>query len=27
VVVDPKGSQLAQKMGITEAGRYALKIR
>ncbi len=27
VVVDPEGSQLAQKMGITEAGRYALKIR
>ena len=27
VVVDPEGSQLAQKMGIKEAGRYALKIR
>jgi DNA-directed RNA polymerase subunit E" len=27
VVVKPEGSQLAQKMGIKEAGRYALKIR
>lgn len=27
VVVDPEDSQLAQKMGIKEAGRYALKIR
>ena len=27
VVLDPEGSQLAKKMGITEAGRYALKIR
>lgn len=27
VVLDPEGSQLAIKMEIKEAGRYALKVR
>ncbi|MGD2142659.1 MAG: transcription elongation factor subunit Spt4 [Candidatus Bathyarchaeota archaeon] len=27
VVLDPNGSQLAQKMEITEEGQYALRIR
>jgi DNA-directed RNA polymerase subunit E" len=27
IVVDPEGSQMAQKMDIKEEGRYALKIR
>ncbi|UCH56935.1 MAG: DNA-directed RNA polymerase subunit E'' [Candidatus Bathyarchaeota archaeon] len=27
VVIDPEGSQLAQKMNITKEGQYALKIR
>ena len=27
VILDPKGSQLAIKMEIKEAGRYALKVR
>jgi DNA-directed RNA polymerase subunit E" len=27
IVVDPEGSQMAQKMEIKKEGRYALKIR
>ena len=27
IVIDPEGSQMAQKMDIKEEGRYALKIR
>ncbi|NQT08047.1 DNA-directed RNA polymerase, subunit E'' [Candidatus Bathyarchaeota archaeon] len=27
IVVDPEGSQMAQKMDIKKEGRYALKIR
>jgi DNA-directed RNA polymerase subunit E" len=27
IVVDPEGSQMAQKMDIKNEGRYALKIR
>ena len=27
IVLDPEGSQLAIKMEIEEAGRYALKVR
>jgi len=27
VVIDPKGSIIAQKLGITLPGKYALKVR
>jgi DNA-directed RNA polymerase subunit E" len=27
VVIDPKGSDVAQKLGITLPGKYALKVR
>jgi DNA-directed RNA polymerase subunit E" len=27
VVIDPKGSIIAQRLGITLPGRYALKVR
>jgi DNA-directed RNA polymerase subunit E" len=27
IIVDPEGSQMAQKMDIKKEGRYALKIR
>jgi len=27
IILEPKKSQLAEKMGIKEAGQYALKIR
>ncbi|MCX8206394.1 MAG: transcription elongation factor subunit Spt4 [Methanothrix sp.] len=27
VVIDPKGSEVAAKLGITLPGRYALKVR
>jgi DNA-directed RNA polymerase subunit E" len=27
IILDPEGSQLAQKMEITREGRYALRIR
>jgi len=27
VVIDPKHSDIARKMGVTQAGKYALRVR